>query len=238
MFRSGSCLSSPCSKYAFETIYRPGVFLGYSHLGGGLATFLEKSEIGVQRFEADQEGIDYLKNEFLDEAKQYVYFRKGRWSGFEASLEHVEKWVQNHPQCQLTSKSMKLGSDEAIGNVGNAASTTRETVRELLRNYLEKADELGQAITFRAIVVRGVLTAAQISAWENISDLKGSIMTIPEAEEGYFRYLVNEQRFCIFCRVNANLLQGLIGHDTWMIQLLKNQFELEFYAAAIKYGRS
>jgi hypothetical protein len=80
----------------------------------------KKEEIRAQRFEADQEGIDDLKNEFLDEAHHFVYFRKGRWSGFEASIRHVAEWVKANPEIFLTAASSQPISDKMLDDVARS----------------------------------------------------------------------------------------------------------------------
>jgi hypothetical protein len=195
---------------------------------------LKKEEIRAQRFEADQEGIDDLKNEFLDEAHHFVYFRKGRWSGFEASVCHVAEWTKANPEIFLTAASSQPISDKILDDVANAVRVNKERVLDSLRDYYEESYGHREVITFRVLVVEGALSELDIARWERISDLRKSIVTVPSSQEGYFRFLVNEKRYAIFCRVNKDLLQGIIGYDTKSIDLLRYQFDLEFYVSALE----
>ena len=195
---------------------------------------LTKEEIRTQRFEADQKGIDGLKNEFLAEAHHFAYFRKGRWSGFEASLRHTADWVEAHPEILLTAASPQPISSEMLNDVANIIQIDKEKILDSLKDYRGYSSGHREVITFRVIVVEGALTQSDIARWESLSDLRRSIVTIPRSQEGYFRYLVNEKRYAIFCRLNKDLLQGIIGYDRKTIDLLRYQFDLEFYVSALE----
>lgn len=195
---------------------------------------LIEREIKARRFEADQEGINNLKNQFLDEARQFLYFRKGKWNGFEASLQHTATWAENHPELPLTATSKHPVSDKMSDEIARAISIKKEEVSASLKDHYTQSYSEKAAITFRALVVEGGLKGSDFVRWEEISGLKGSIKTVPKAQEGYFRYIVNEKRYAIFCRLDENLLQGIIGYDKETIDLLRHQFDMEFYVSAMK----
>lgn len=195
---------------------------------------LKKHEIKAIWFEADQEGIDQLKNEFFNEAREFVYFRKGQWNGFYASLRNASKLIEEHPELVLTASSSLPLVKEMVDSIVETIGVKREKVIKILKKFHIERHSRQSVVCFRAIVAEGALSKSDIAMWENISELKGSIQTIPEAQKGYFRYIVNEKRYSIFCRIDKDLLQGIIGYDQEIINLLKNKFDLEFYSAATR----
>lgn len=195
----------------------------------------KKHEMKAIWFEADQEGIDQLKNKFFNEAREFVYFRKGRWNGFHASLQNASKLIEDHPELVLAASSSLPLEKKIVNDIVEIIGIEREQVIKILKKFHIERHSRQRVVTFRAIVAEGALSKSDIARWENISELKGSIQTIPEAQKGYFRYIVNENRYSIFCRIDKDLLQGIIGYDQEIINLLKNKFDLEFYSAATRH---
>ena len=188
---------------------------------------LDIEKIKCKHFVADQDGIDDLKNEFFDEAREFVYFRKGEWAGFGECLKFAVEWVINNPEFIAVSIALYPPSKELVKDIVKKANTTAKKVRVFFgkpkKGYISR----------RVIVTKGRLTKKQIADWEE-SCGEGSIATIPKAQGGKFRYIVNEKRYAIFTRMSKDDLRGIMGNDEETISILRDTFDREFIEAKIK----
>ena len=188
---------------------------------------LKTYNIKCKRFVADQIGIDQLKNEFFDEAREFVYFRKGEWEGFINSLNYAIDWASNNPEYTAIAIALYTPTKDLISYIVQRTGASIEKVKSNFgkpkKGYISR----------KVIVRKGRLTKEEIVKWEEICG-KGSIETIPKSQVGKFRYIVNEKRYAIFCRHGENDLRGIIGYDKWTIQVLREIFDREFIEASIK----
>jgi len=193
-----------------------------------------------QSFEATQQDIDTLKNEFWDEARMFSYFRKGEWHGILASIDFAEAWAAAHP---LLESAALLGNafllypriKEGAISVAEGARQSLTAVAKTLcfpvtviRNYIRPVHDL--RTVSRAIITTKKLTREEESRWGRVCGM-GTVARIPEAQRGSFTYLVNERRWAIFTRLSENELRGIIGEDKSMRDGLTIRFLREFIAA-------
>lgn len=191
---------------------------------------LKKRAIKAEAFQADQLGIDQLKNEFFDESQDFVYFRKGEWTGFESSLEHVATWVQQNPEWMLTVMApYYILVRQLIKDIVKITGATTD----LVKAYFDRRRNREFVRTVRVILSEAKLGQSLIAEWEDICG-QGGVTTIPEDHVGYFRYLVNERRYAIFSRLGPNDLRGFIGKDRQTIGILRYLFDREFVEASIR----
>jgi len=191
---------------------------------------LKKRAIKAEIFQADQLGIDQLKNEFFDESHDFVYFRKGEWSGFESSLEHVATWVQQNPEWTLTAIApYYILVRQLIKDIVKITGATTD----LIKAYFDRRRNREFVRTVRVILSEAKLDQSLIAEWEDICG-QGGVTTIPEDQSSYFRYLVNEQRYAIFSRLGPNDLRGFIGKDRQTIGILRYLFDREFVEASVR----
>lgn len=177
-------------------------------------------------FQADQRGINDLKNEFFNEARKFIYFRKGGWQGFPDSLKYASEYAQNNPGITLTPVASYQLSSSNVAALRAKYKIDIERAKHYFGN--RKKDNK----TVRAIYTRGSLSRAQRDAWAKLCG-RNSAVTIAESQAGEFRYLVNEKRYAIFMRLSGNRLQGIIGGDSSMINNLRDIFDLEYLIALL-----
>lgn len=190
---------------------------------------LDKRAMKVYRFQTDQLGIDNLKNEFFNESRDFVYFRKGEWTGFESSLENVIAWIQANPQWVLTAIALYVPVRQLVKDIVEATGAAIK----LVKTYFDRRRDHKFLRTVRVILSEGKLDESQIAEWEDICG-QGGVASIPKDQVGVFRYLVNEHRYAIFSRLGSSDLQGIIGTDQQMIRMLRYLFDREFIVASIR----
>lgn len=55
-----------------------------------------KKKIEVTAFSTDQKGIDKLKSKYFEKCEEFIYFRKGEWTGIHKSVTFAYDWISNH----------------------------------------------------------------------------------------------------------------------------------------------
>ena len=73
----------------------------------------------VKYFEVDQLGIDDLKNRCFNCAHVFSYFRKGEWTGIEASIANAALWAAQNSEWVM---SAVAGGATAIRLLKDAAT--------------------------------------------------------------------------------------------------------------------
>lgn len=192
---------------------------------------MEKKRIQAQAFQTDQLGIDQLKNEFFREARDFIYFRKGEWEGIVQSIDCAIKWVEANPDLTLITLALYPPAKDMVTAIMKVTGVSSQRVKK----YFGRPDGSKNLVTARVICSETV-DSSSIRKWEDICG-KGSVVTIPQSQTGPFRYLVNEQRYAIFCRLGPNDLRGIIGQDKQTIAVLRYRFDQEFVEAAIKKSK-
>jgi hypothetical protein len=137
----------------------------------------------------------------------------------------------------LTSKSKDPLTDELINEIRKKTGIKKEKLYSILKDYFATCTSDKHHITFRALVAEGSLKTSDIEKWEKLSKMKRSIQTVPVLQTGYFRYLINEKRYAIFCRLNENNLLGILGKDKEIIDMLKKKFDLEYYISVVTHNQ-
>lgn len=195
--------------------------------------FREQKIKGVS-FQADQMGIDQLKKDFLSEARDFAYFRKGEWTGIESSVQHVVEWVNANQDWIPTALALYVPSLELIEHLVKITGASAKAIKAF---FGARAPDKKHYVTVRVICTTDNRKRAKISEWEGICG-EGGVVTTPKSQSGHFRYLVNEKRYAIFSRLGPDMLQGIMGTDREMILMLREIFDREFIQASIKQTRS
>jgi len=194
---------------------------------------LDKKNSSGQYFRSDQVGIDKLKNEFLKEAREFVYYRKGEWHGGLASVQHAIAWAQANPAWVSIGIAMYTPSKDLVILVAKSLGKTVAWATEKVKEYF--ASLKPRHVTRRVIVSKGI-DPEVVEKWEAVCG-KGGVVTIPNSQKGPWRYFINEKRYAIFTRVGENDLRGIIGNEPEMIQTLRQMFDTEFIVADIQNKR-
>ena len=185
--------------------------------------------ISATSFHTDQSGINNLKNTFFEEAREFVYFRKGEWTGIVDSVQHASNWLQSHPEFVPTVLAFYKPTAELLKSV---IATTGKTEKKVM-SFFSKTPPDKHYVTRRVICSVRPNTKSEIANWEKICG-KGSVAIIAKSQAGHFRYLVNEKRYAIFSRLGENSLQGIMGSDKDTIIMLREIFDKEFITTSIK----
>jgi len=195
----------------------------------------KKERIKGHNFVADQAGINKLKDDFFNEGRDFVYFRKGEWRGVRASIDNAQAWHKAHPKWASTSVA-GYAIPEALPPliieqlVTNAISVTAKFVRRVLNRWFHRR---GPLTVTRRVICGLEVGRSEIREWEDICG-EGGVVIIPKSKIGQFRYVVNEKRYALFSRLSSNDLQGIIGSDIRTIRLLRNRFDAEFMTAKVR----
>ena len=190
----------------------------------------------VKSFECDQHGIDRLKEEFFENAEDFVYYRKGEWEGISAILEFVQNYLSNHPEIVISA----IGVYPAIKILKKDVKHKLKQVKESMKNFIDKYStnkKKPEQVTCRVITSLTEDNKKHIPKWEKLCG-KGGVCIIPEEQSGYFRYFVNEKEFCLFCRIDDNTLQGIRGDNPMIIKMLRDKFDEEFFIGKYLYGKN
>ena len=188
---------------------------------------LEKRNASGQYFRADQIGVNGLKNEFLKEAREFVYYRKGEWRGASASVQHAIAWAQANPEWVSIAAAMYTPSKDLVLLVAKALGKTVTWATKKVKEYFTSPKP--RHVTRKVIVSEGI-DLEVVEKWEAVCG-KGGVVIIPNSQKGLWRYIVNEKRYAIFTRVGVNDLRGIIGNEPEMIQTLREMFDIEFIVA-------
>ena len=184
---------------------------------------IKRKKVKSEFFNADQDGINQLKNRCFSEAEEFCYFRKGEWTGIESSILHALEWAQANPEWVAISIAAYTPSKDFLKGIVKATGVTINRIKK----YFGKPAKM--KITRR--VICGKLTRkSKIREWESICG-EGSVVTIPKIQTGNFRYILNEKEYAIFSRFGANDLRGVIGSDKQTIIMLREMFDREFIEA-------
>lgn len=187
---------------------------------------ITKKSTTVVTFVTDQKGINQLKNEFYNEAREYIYFRKGEWHGVDDSIRNAIQWAKNNPDWIAERTAGYKPSKELINKIKKATGANDSQIKK----YFGKRKKKG--IDHRVICGPSI-SKKDITRWEKICGI-GSVVTVPKAQIGEFRYLVNDNRYAIFSRIGPEKLLGIIGTDERMLSALRDTFMAEFIIEDIK----
>lgn len=187
---------------------------------------LKQKQDSIRFFKVDQRGINDLKNEFYDEAREFVYYRKGEWHGILESIRYAAEWAKQNPQWVAIAVACYQPTKDLVKAIAKA---TGVGVASIKRYFGQKKKHV---IDRRVICSSGVFKK-DIEKWEAICGT-GSVVTSPESQVGKFRYIVNERRYAIFTRFGPNDLQGIIGTDRGTIVTLRDMFNREFITMDLK----
>lgn len=198
-----------------------------------------KWKIKAEGFIATQVEIDTMKNNFLNDCVQgyssFVYYRKGEWHGKTPHINHLKLLANTNPNIIFSARSLSPILENVIEKlVIIFTGIGIEYIRKFLKEKFSKSDDGHNIVTIRVICSEENFSEEEREWIESISDMKNSVQTIPKEQVGIFRYFVNEKRYAIFCRVDANNLEGIIGYDRKTISLLREKFNEEFLAAAVR----
>lgn len=188
---------------------------------------LVSGRISARWFRADQEGIDKLKNECFDGAREFSYFRKGGWSGIRASIDNAARWAIVHPRWSQTGRAPYAASDVLLQRIARDAGTTTSVVRRFF------ASQRSPRTVCRRVVCSPRVEKARIAEWEAICG-KGTVAVIPRAQVGPFAYVVSDRMWAVFARFGPDDLGGLVGTDRKTILVLRDGFDHEFVVARIR----
>ena len=186
-----------------------------------------QNKISAYSFQADQKGIDDLKDEFYSEAREYVCFRKGEWHGVLASFDYAVEWALENPEWVSTAVLCCRPAKDLLRSIAKA---TGAGVAEIKRRYFGRKKS---GTINRRVICGPTVKKADIAEWERICGA-GSVATIPKSQIGEFRYILNERRYAIFSRFGPQDLQGIIGTDKKTLTMLRDMFTKEFIVADTK----
>jgi len=192
---------------------------------------LTKTRVRASVFFADQAGINRLKDDFFDEARDFVCFRKGEWHGLKASVEKAIEWANANPDWVSTAVAMYAPARELLPTLIKVVGVSARRICRLI--FGKVFDKRRPRTVTRQVICSPDVGKAEIAEWEDVCGV-GTVVTIPQKEVGQFRYVVNEKRFAIFARLGPNNLQGIMGTDPNMIQMLRDRFDHEFIQALVR----
>jgi hypothetical protein len=188
---------------------------------------LIKTNENVTNFQTDQDGINKLKNDFFSEAKDFVYFRKGEWTGFKESLEFAVKFIAEHPYWIPVAYAGYKLSKETFSDLIEVTGLSKSKISKFFK---EKPENDNNYVNVRVICGEQDDIEIKIKRWEE-NVCPESIAVIPKIQTGPFRYIVNDQRYSIISRLGPQTLQGIIGYDQKTINMLRDTFNIEFIKA-------
>ena len=195
-----------------------------------------QNQVICHQFEVDQYGIDELKNQFYDEARDFLYFRKGEWTGVLSSVQFALEWaVQNYTVLSAALAAILI-TKEVINTVGtliglgkNATERIQKALKE--KSSEEKPEEEQIVRVDRKVICCEGINPDYVEAWEELNG-KGTVGQIPKIQGGPLRYVLNEKRYAIFTRVGEQDLRGIIGYDANTIIVLKKALNKEMEKAS------
>ncbi len=187
---------------------------------------LTRKRVTAWSFQADQTGINDLKNEFYGEAREFVYFRKGEWHGVLESIRHAAEWAQQHPEWVAIVVASYQPAKDLVKEIAKVTGAGIAQVKTYFGRKKKRAVN-------RRVICGPSVRKADVLKWEAICDL-GSVVTIPKSQIGEFRYIVNEKRYAIFSRFGPNDLRGVIGSDQETVAMLRDMFNREFIVMDLK----
>lgn len=223
---------------------------------------IKKWRIKGEAFKADQEGIDQLKDEFIEKAQDFVCYRKGEWHGINSSIKFVKRLKEDRPKLIITPQgfypNIEMVSDDIIKIVPrpNPGNIEYLILLGILLKYYPEIKEIGkdmikvgkeaqkflhkyigkrtsENILSARVICGESVDLEQIAKWEELCG-KDGVAIIPGAKKSPVRYILNEKRYAIFARLEDDYLQGIIGKDTKTITMLRLIFDKEFYGAKAK----
>ncbi len=151
---------------------------------------IKTKDSNVTYFQADQDGINKLKNDFFSEAKDFVYFRKGEWTGFSESLEFAAKFLSENPYwIPVVWAGYKLSKD-VLSDLIKVTGLAIDGIKPLFK---KKPKNDKTYVTIRIICGEQEDIESKKIEWEQ-KVCKDSIAVIPIIQTGQFRYILNEQR--------------------------------------------
>ena len=182
--------------------------------------------VATRLFQADQKGINDLKNEFYAEAREFVYFRKGEWHGVLESIRHATEWAHQNPVWVAIILASYQPAKDFIKAVAKATGAGIDQINAYFGRKKKHAVN-------RRVICGPSVRRADILKWEKICGT-GSVVTIPKSQISEFRYIVNEKRYAIFSRFGPEDLRGIIGTDQETVAMLRDMFNREFIVTDLK----
>ena len=189
---------------------------------------IETKNVRGKSFAADQAGIDELKGDFLREAKQFCYYRKGEWTGVAESVRQLSEWTILHPEWVPVALALYRPSKELLSDLRKVTKISVNALESMF--FGKRPDRRKTHVTVRVIVGKRRGGKKDMSKWEALCGER-SVARIPASQVGPFRYIVNDKRYAIFTRSGPNRLQGIIGGDESTITALRDKFDREFIEA-------
>lgn len=190
---------------------------------------LIQRKVPGKTFQADQVGINKLKNDFFSEAREFVYFRKGEWRGVLDSIQHARDWAAANPEWVAISIAAYTPAKGFVAALAKKLGVALKVVR----GYFCRPKPCH--VTRRVICCTGIGKQV-VRDWEAVCGT-GSVVTIPRSQGGQFRYVLNEKRYAIFSRLGPNDLRGVIGTDRQTLRMLREMFDREFIEADLRKRR-
>ena len=187
--------------------------------------------IKAKRFQVDQPGIDKLKNQCFNEAKEFSYFRKVEWTGILSSIENAETFQAEWPMVTMSALAVYPGAKAIAKDAADLVKASTATFRDFCSKYMARRRRKNHVC--RRVICSSVVRKTRISRWEDICG-KGGVVTIPKSHVGPFTYIVSDRMWAIFTRFGKNDLRGLHGNDSNTISMLRKRFDLEFNSAKMR----
>ena len=213
----------------FHLIYVSGGI--YNRLKRGIhmenmEVFLERRHVsGIEQFEANEPGIAVLKAEFLAEANEYLYLRKGEDFGGDI-IGYMATCINALADVSLIDAVKDFvvytTAAEHVAKYYPAIKKKISQVEERFRHnpWTRKPKKLHILLW----------PDEQNEAARPIYEAQGYEVHFysSELDKGQHRLYLNEKRYCLFLRTSDNRFVGFIGSDVQMNNALKTQFEAEW----------
>lgn len=190
---------------------------------------LEKKYVeGVERFEANEPGIAILKAEFLDEADDYLYLRKGEDFGGDL-IGYMSIQVNALADASL------INLVASLVVFVQAAETVARYYPKIKRMIADARKRFTEAPWKRKP------KDLKLLLWPNIRNEEARPLYevqgyqvrfyVSKRDMGQHRLYLNEKRYCLFLRTGEDRFLGFIGRDAETHQSLKSFFETEWRKA-------
>lgn len=168
--------------------------------------------INIESFEGDLAKITEIQTSFLQEAKDFVYFRKGEFDNIAEILSAVMDYISRNPEIVIVSVAAYPGAKRIVTDSIKAVKRIRRFAK----------DRKGKnELTFRIILTK------KAKEFEK----KGiGVCMISEEKSGRLRFFINEKRFCLFIRQKENDFFEIIGTDKLIMSRLRKAFDYEYTA--------
>ncbi|MBI2919236.1 MAG: hypothetical protein HYY01_14780 [Chloroflexi bacterium] len=183
---------------------------------------------GTERFEADQHGIVALKAEFLDEADEFLWLRKGEDFGGDV-IGYMSAAINALADRALIDlvKNLPVYTD-AAQKVAELYPSIRQSIKRAASRF--RSDPWTKKPKDLRLLLWPDDTNEQARP---LYERQGyEVRFYPsQALTGSLRLYLNEKRFCLFFRTGDNSFFGLVGADEETRSQLSQLFEDEWSRA-------